>query len=187
MSGNAGFETSGDRSIFGVVASFEGPAELVEAVRRLHADGFRRIDAHSPFPIHGMDEALGLGRSKVPLLVLAGGLLGAVFAQWLQWYLSVEGYALNTGGKPLNSPEAFVPITFETTILFASFAAVIGMLLLNGLPRLYHPVFRSKSFEKVSTDGFLLTVEARDPKFDRHNTPALLQALGGTEVELLDV
>jgi ActD protein len=170
MSGNAGLETSGDRSIFGVVASFEGPAELVGAVRRLHADGFRRIDAHSPFPIHGMDEALG-----------------AVFAQWLQWYLSVEGYALNTGGKPLNSPEAFVPITFETTILFASFAAVIGMLLLNGLPRLYHPVFRSKSFEKVSTDGFLLTVEARDPKFDRHNTPALLQALGGTEVELLDV
>jgi len=178
--------TSRDGSIFGVLASFAGPAELLSAVRRLREAGYRRIDTYSPFPIHGMDEALGLGRSKVPLLVLAGGLLGAGFAQFFQWFLSAEVYPLVTSGKPYNTPEGFVPITFETTILFASFAAVLGMLALNGLPRLYHPVFRSNSFAKASSDGFLLTVEARDQKFDSRETPAFIEALGGAGVELLE-
>ena len=107
-----------------------------------------------------MDEALGLKRSKVPMLVLAGGIFGAVFAQTLQWYQSVIAYPLVTGGKPLNSVEAFVPITFETTILYAAFGAVFGMLALNRLPELYHPVFRGKSFARASNDGFFLSVEA---------------------------
>ena len=128
----------------------------------------------------------GLRRSKVPLFALAGGTFGVAFAQSVQWYQSAVAYPLITGGKPLNSVEAFVPITFETMILYAAFGAVAGMLLLNGLPRLYHPVFRGRTFARASNDGFFLTVEARDPKFDRRETPALLEALGGNEVELLE-
>jgi len=172
--------------LYGALARFAGPVELLDAVRRLHALGYRRLDAYSPFPIHGMDQALGLKRSKVPAIVLAGGLFGAAFAQTLQWYQSTRAYPLITAGKPLNSAEAFVPITFETTILYAAFGAVFGMLALNGLPRLYHPVFRGKSFARASTDGFFLSVEARDPLFDRREIVALLEALGGTEVELIE-
>jgi hypothetical protein len=150
-----------DRSglLYGALARFAGPGELLEAVGRLRALGYRRLDAYSPFPVHGMDRALGLKRSKVPALVLAGGIFGALFAQILQWYQSVIAYPLVTGGKPLNSAEAFVPITFETTILYAAFGAVFGMLALNGLPRLYHPVFRGKSFARASNDGFFLSVD----------------------------
>jgi len=172
--------------LYGALARFAGPVELLDAVRRLHALGYDRLDAYSPFPIHGMDQALGLKRSKVPVLTLAGGLFGAAFAQTLQWYQSTRAYPLITAGKPLNSAEAFVPITFETTILYAAFGAVFGMLALNGLPRLYHPVFRGKSFARASTDGFFLSVEARDPLFDRREIVALLEALGGTEVELIE-
>jgi hypothetical protein len=172
--------------LYGALARFTGPDELVGAVRRLRDRGYRRLDAYSPFPIHGLDRALGLGRSKVPAFVLLGGLFGAVFAQTLQWYQSAIAYPLITGGKPLNSTEAFVPITFETTILYAALGAVFGMLVLNGLPRLYHPVFRGKSFARASDDGFFLSVEARDPLFDRRATMALLEALGGVEVELIE-
>jgi hypothetical protein len=172
--------------LYGALARFAGPAELLEAVGRLHALGYRRLDAYSPFPIHGMDQALGLKRSKVPVLVLVGGVFGAAFAQTLQWYQSVIAYPLITGGKPLNSAEAFVPITFETTILYAAFGAVFSMLALNGLPRLYHPVFRGKSFARASNDGFFLSVEARDPLFDRREIMAVLKAHGATEVELIE-
>ena len=125
--------------LYGTLARFAGPAELLDAVAQLHALGYRRLDAYSPFPIHGMDQALGLKRSKVPVLVLAGGIFGAVFAQTLQWYQSAIAYPLITAGKPLNSAEAFVPITFETTILYAAVAAVVGMLRLNGLPEALSP------------------------------------------------
>ncbi len=124
---------------------------------------------------------MGLARSKVPVFTLAGGLFGLAFAQSLQWYQSVIGYPLITGGKPLNSTEAFVPITFETTILYAAFGAIAGMLLLNGLPRLYHPVFRGRTFARATNDGFFLTVEADDPKFDRRETRVVLEAAGRDE------
>jgi hypothetical protein len=172
--------------IYGAIASFAGPADLLEAAKHLHSSGFRRYDTYSPYPIAGMEEALGLGHSKVPFLVLLGGLLGAGFAQVFQAYLNSVAYPLVTAGKPFNTPEAFVPITFETTVLCAAFGAVIGMFVLNGLPRLYHPVFRSESFKRASTDGFFLTVEARDPRFDLRKTPALLEALGGSDIELLE-
>jgi Ni/Fe-hydrogenase subunit HybB-like protein len=172
--------------VFGMLARFRGPAELLAAVERLRAAGYRRIDAYSPFPVHEVDRALGLGRSKVPLFALVGGLVGLAFAQWIQWYQSAVAYPLVVGGKPLNSVEAFVPITFETTVLYAAFGAIAGMLLLNGLPRLYHPVFRGRSFARATDDGFFVTVEARDPKFHPSETPALLAAAGGTEIELLD-
>jgi hypothetical protein len=122
----------------------------------------------------------------VPLFALVGGLFGLSFAEWIQWFQSAVAYPVITGGKPLNSPEAFVPINFETTILYAAFGSVVGMLLLNGLPRLYHPVFRGRTFARVSDDGFFVSVEARDPNFDRRETPALLAAAGGTEIEVLE-
>jgi Ni/Fe-hydrogenase subunit HybB-like protein len=171
---------------YGAQASFEGPADLLEAARRLHERGYRRFDTHSPFPVHGMEQAMGLGRSKVPYFTLAGGIFGLAFAQTLQWYQSAVCYPLITGGKPLNSTEAFLPITFETTILYAAFGAVAGMLLLNRLPRLYHAAFRGASFAAATADGFILTVEADDPKFDLRETTALLAAAGGTRIELVD-
>jgi Ni/Fe-hydrogenase subunit HybB-like protein len=171
---------------FGVLARFQGPAELMAAAGRLRAAGYRRFDTHSPFPIHGMDRNLGLSRSKVPLFTLAGGLAGLAFAEWIQWYQSAVAYPLVVGGKPLNSVEAFVPISFETTILYAAFGAVGGMLVLNRLPRLYHPLFVGRSFARATDDGFFVSVEARDPRFDLRGTPALLAAAGGTEIELLD-
>jgi hypothetical protein len=134
-----------------------------------------------------MDQAMGLRRSKVPLFTLVGGLFGLAFAQTLQWYQSALAYPLITGGKPLNSVEAFLPITFETTILYASFGAVAGMLLLNNLTRLFHPVFRGQNFARATDDGFFLAVVADDPKFDRGEIPRVLKAVGATRIELLEV
>jgi hypothetical protein len=180
--------TSVDRRdpLYGALARFEGPGELLAAARHLRDTGYSRLDAYSPFPVHGMAEALGLRRSKVPAVVLAGGIVGAVFAQTLQWYQSSIAYPLITGSKPLNSVEAFVPITFETTILYAAFGAVIGMLALCGLPRLYHPVFRGRSFARASNDGFFISIEARDPLFDADLTTTLLASLGAADIELIE-
>jgi hypothetical protein len=186
MSATPASEVDRSVAIFGALARFRSPAELLVAAGRLHDLGYRRLDAYSPFPVPGMDRALGLGRSKVPVVVLLGGVFGAVFAQWLQWYQSTIAYPLITAGKPLSSTEAFVPISFETTILYAAFGAVIGLLALCGLPRLYHPVFRATSFARASDDSFFLSVEARDPLFDRHETITLLETLGGTEIELIE-
>jgi len=175
-----------DEWTYGAQASFRGPAELLEAAERMYERGYRRFDTHSPFPVHGMEKAMRLSRSKVPFFTLAGALFGLAFAQTLQWYQSAVAYPLITGGKPLNSTEAFLPITFETTILYAAFGAVAGMLILNGIPRLYHPVFAGDSFTRAAGDGFILTVEADDPRFDWPETLALLAEAGGTDIELLD-
>jgi Ni/Fe-hydrogenase subunit HybB-like protein len=171
--------------IYGVLARFAGPAELLDAARKLRSAGYRCIDAHSPFPIHGMERALRLGRSMVPVFVFVGGAIGVLFAQYVQYYESTVSYPLIVDGKPLNSPEAFVPISFETMILYAAIGAVLGMLSLNGLPRFYHPVFRGRSFARASNDGFFLSVESRDAMFDKGATPELLASLGGVEVQFL--
>ena len=171
--------------LYGVLARFSGPAELLAAVQQLRRSGYDRIDTYSPFPVHGMEKALGLSRSKVPWFTLVGGIFGMCFAHFIQWYQSTVGYPLITGGKPLNSFEAFVPISFETTILYAAFGSVGAMLLLNGLPRLFHPVFRGRTFSRASDDGFFLTIESRDPNFDRHGIPAQLALAGGTDVEFI--
>jgi Ni/Fe-hydrogenase subunit HybB-like protein len=170
---------------FGALARFAGPGELLAAAGHLRAAGYRRLDTYSPFPIHGMERALRLGRSKVPAFVFAGGAIGVLFAQWVQYFQSAVAYPLVVDGKPLNSPEAFVPISFETMILYAAVGAVLGMLVLNGLPRFYHPVFRGRSFARASNDGFFLSVEAHDSAFDKCETPALLASLGATEIEFL--
>lgn len=172
--------------VAGAIARFAGPAEILAAAEQLRDAGFKRFDSFSPFPIHGMDQALGLGRSRLPWLVLIGGLSGAAIAWFGQWYTSAVDYRLIVASKPFHSREAWVPITFELMVLLASFTAVLGMLALCGLPRLAHPVFRAPGFQRANDDGFFLAVEARDPKFDPRDTPALLESLGGAEVALLE-
>lgn len=170
---------------YGVLARFAGPGELLDAARKLRAAGYRCLDTYSAFPIHGMERALRLGRSMVPVFVFIGGAIGVLFAQYVQYYESTVSYPLIVDGKPLNSPEAFVPISFETMILYAAIGAVLSMLFLNGLPRFYHPVFRGRSFARASNDGFFLSVESRDAMFDKGATPQVLASLGGVEIQFL--
>jgi hypothetical protein len=165
--------------IYGLMAEFHEPSAIVEAAGRAHAEGYRRLDAYSPFPIEALSEALHFHHSRLPMLVLGGGIVGALAGYGLQWWTSVVDYPLNIGGKPLNSWPAFIPPAFETTILFAALTAVLGMLALNGLPEPYHPVFNVPSFALASRDRFFLCVEATDPRFDRQATRRFLESLPG--------
>jgi hypothetical protein len=174
-------ETTGDR-IWGLMAEFDDPSSLVAATRRAHAEGYRRMDAYSPFPIEELSEALGVHHTLVPLLVLIGGLAGCVAGFGLTYWASVIAYPLNVGGRPLNSWPAFIVPTFETTVLIAAVTAVLGMLALNRLPELYHPVFNVPRFALATRDRFFLCIEAVDPKFDRHATHRFLESLSSREV-----
>ena len=169
--------------LFGLLAQFEGPEELLEAARRAHAEGYRRLDAYTPFPVHGLAEAIGFHRTGVPLLVLLGGITGACGGYFMQWYASVVSYPWNIGGRPLNSWPSFLVITFEMTILFGGLAAVLGMLALNGLPRPHHPLFNVPSFELASRTHFFLCIQTLDPRFDREATRRFLESLGPSSVE----
>jgi hypothetical protein len=172
--------------VVGAIARFDDPGAVLAAAERLRDAGFKRMDAFSPFPIHGMDDALGIGRSRLPWMVLVGGMVGLGLAWFVQWYTSAVDYPLIVGGKPFDSREAWVPVTFEMTVLLSALTTVFGMLALCGLPRLAHPVFGAPEFHRASDDGFFLAVESRDPKFDPRETPALLATLGGLDVALLE-
>jgi hypothetical protein len=161
--------------IYGLVAEFTEPNELISAVNRAREAGYRRLDAYTPYPIEELSEALGLHRSRLPLLVLIGGIVGFLAGYGLQYWVATSAYAVNIGGRPFNSWPAFIPITFECTVLFAAFAAVLGMLGLNGLPMPYHPVFNVPRFALVSRDRFFLCIEATDPLFDRDGTRRFLE------------
>jgi hypothetical protein len=173
-------------ALYGLMAEFDSATALVHAARRTHAAGYTRKDAFSPFPIHGMEEALGIRERAVAPIVLAGGLSGLAGGWALQYWTSVIDYPMNIGGRPYNAWVNFIPPAFETTILFASFAAVIGMLVLNGLPRPYHPVFNVQRFERASQDAFFLVIEAGDPQFDLEATRAFLTGLGAKSVVAVD-
>ena len=172
-----------DAGLYGLMAEFRDPNEVVAAARHAYAAGYRRMDGFSPFPIEELSEALGWRtRGRLPKLVLAGGLIGATGGYLLQYWTAVHAYPLNIGGKPLHSWPAFIPITFELGILVAAFAAVLGMLWLNGLPRPHHPVFNAPNFALASTDRFFLCIEATDPLFDRVTTRRFLETLSPAEV-----
>jgi hypothetical protein len=169
--------------IYGLMAEFEDPTSLVTATERAHHEGYRCMDAYSPFPIEELHEALGSRHTRLPLIVLIGGLVGCIGGYALEYWSSVIAYPLNIGGKPLHSWPAFIPVTFELTILFASFAAVLSWILLSGLPMPYHPVFNVPRFVEVGSDkGFFLTIESTDPKFDRLGTADFLKGLGARDI-----
>jgi len=173
-------------TIYGLMAEFSTPEQLLEAARRTQDAGYRRIDAFAPFPIEGLADAVGFRRTRLPLVVLIAGIIGGSTGFYLQYYAAAVSYPLNVGGRPLNSWPAFIPITFELTILFAAFAAVFGMLAMNGLPTPYHPVFNVRRFALASRDRFFLCVKARDPMFDIVKTRQFLEALnarGVSEIE----
>ena len=169
--------------LHGLLAEFLAPADLVRAAHAVHAAGYRKVDAYTPYPMEEVLEALDLHHSHVPKLVLAGGLFGLAAGWGLQYWASVVEYPMNIGGRPFNAWPVFVVPSFETTVLFAALAAVFGMLALNGFPQPYHPVFNVPTFAAATRDRFFLCVEAEDPKFDRATTRAFLQGLGAADVQ----
>jgi hypothetical protein len=174
--------TAKKSSVYGLMAEFDDPTALVAATSRAHQEGYRRMDAYSPFPLEELHEALGAPPSRLPLIVLSGGLVGCIGGYLLQYWVSVIAYPVNVGGKPLHSWPAFVPVTFECTILAAALAAVLGMLALNGLPMPYHPVFNVRRFALASRNRFFLVIEAADTKFELEETRRFLEALNPREV-----
>ncbi len=168
--------------IYGLLAEFEHAEELIEAARKAREAGYRRMDAYTPFPVEGLAEALQTGPSRLPFIVLIGGILGGAGGYFMQYYAAAITYPVNVGGRPLHSWPAFIPVTFELTVLIASLSAVLGMLALNGLPRPYHPVFNVDAFVHASRDRFYLAIEALDPKFDREGTAKFLETLSPHEV-----
>lgn len=169
-------------SIYGLMAEFDEPEALVSAAKRVHEQGYRQADAYTPFPVHGLADALGFRGSRVPLVVLIGGVLGGAGGFFMQWFANVIDYPLNIGGRPYNSWPAFIPVTFEMTILGAALAAVLGMFALNGLPQPYHPVFNVSQFQLASRDRFFLCIPTTDPKFDRESTRHFLESLHPLEI-----
>ena len=172
--------------IEGAVAQFENPATLIKAAQKMRDEGFRNWDTHSPFPVHGMDDAIGTPRTKLGWMVALFAFCGTTVAYLLQWWTSAVDYPVVISGKPFNSIPAWVPVMFELSVLAAAFAAVIGMLAFNMLPRYNHPVFNSENFvARHMDDGFFVSVEAADTKFDKEKTVEFLDSIGGSNIELL--
>ena len=170
------------QKLYGLMAEFKSADALLEAAHKAYAEGHRRMDAYSPLPIHGLAEAVGYRKRILPWLVLGGGLLGMVGGFFLQYWVSVIELPMNVGGRPLNSWPAFIPVTFECTILGAALTAVLGMLALNGLPKPYHPVFNAPRFAKASSNRFFLCIESSDVLFDPARTRNFLESLDPHEV-----
>jgi hypothetical protein len=174
------------KPIYGLIAEFETPEQVLEAARRTRAAGYRKIDAYSPIPVEGLAEAIGFDWTSLPIVTFIGGLLGGMTGFGMCYYANVISFPLDIGGKPLNSWPAWIPITFELTILGGALATVFGMLAMNGLPYPYHPVFNVARFALASTDRFFLCIEATDAKFELAHTRVFLDSLqpqGVFEVE----
>ncbi len=163
--------------IYGLMAEFDTAEAILAAARRAFEEGYRRMDGYTPLPVEGLAEALGFRRNRMPLIVLLGGLIGCLGGFSLQYWIAVNDYPINVGGRPLNSWPSFIPVTFELTVLVAALSALFGLLVLNKLPRPYHPVFNVPRFELASRNRFFLCIEARDPHFDWEGTRRFLQGL----------
>jgi hypothetical protein len=179
-SGGAGTTT------YGLLAQFESPRALLHAAEKVRDAGYRRWDAHTPFPVHGLEGAMGLKPTILPWLVFGGGLTGALAGLALQWWTNAVDYRFIISGKPFLSLPANIPVIFELTILLAALTAFFGMLVLNRLPEWYHALFRSSRFRRVTTDGFFICIQATDPVFDLDRSRAFLESIGATHVEVLE-
>ena len=173
--------------LYGVMAEFDNPSDLVAAARHTYEAGYRRINGYSPYPIEELWEAIGFHHTRLPVIVLIGGIIGGLGGFFMQYYLAVIEYPLNVGGKPLNSWPAFIPITFEMTILCAAFAAIFGMLALNKLPQPYHPVFNAPNFALATRDHFFLVIEANDPRYRHDEVVDFMKGLGAKDVSDVEV
>jgi hypothetical protein len=171
-----------EKTLYGLMAEFEEHEELLAATRRAYAEGYRRMDAYSPFPVEGLAEALGHENSAIPLFTLAGGIIGGLGAYFMEWIAMAKLYPLNVGGRPHNSWPNFIPVTFELTVLIASVAAFLGVFILNRLPQPHHPVFNVPEFERASIDRFFLCIEAEDPKFSVTETRKFLERLKACKI-----
>lgn len=165
-----GYGETDPKGIYGMTAEFDTPEKLMDAAEAARLAGYRKMDAYSPFPIHGLSDAIGFKSVAVPYLVFFGGLAGITFGFTLQWWTSTIDYPLNVGGKPFDSLPAFIPVMYEATILFAALTAFFGMWALNGLPKPYHSIFNAPGFERASQDRFFLAIEANDHHYDAEAT-----------------
>ena len=179
-------ERGGSGALFGLLAEFDSPGRLLDAARAVRDAGYTRWDCHSPFPVHGLDRAMGLRQSKLPWIVLGAGLTGTAVAILMQWWMNAEDYAIVIGGKPLFSLPANIPVAFELTVLFAAVSCFAAMFFFNDLPKFFHPAFRGSRFKRASSDRFFISIEAGDPQFDPRGTAELLRSLGCTHVEGLE-
>lgn len=170
----------------GVLAEFENVTQLMRAARRVRDEGYTRWDCYTPFPVHGLNRAMGLHDTKLPWVVMLAGVAGTTTALLMQWWMNAVNYPLVIGGKPLFSLPANIPITFELTVLFAAICAFAGMFAFNDLPRFYHPTFRSERFRRVTTDRFFIAIESADERFDAGRTEELLRSVGSVHVERLE-
>lgn len=177
------YDVAARDNTYGVLAEYPHPGALMEAARGVREAGYNRYDTYSPFPIHGMDAAMGLGPSKVGIGAFVGGLAGLGLAMWLQWWTGAIDYPLNISGKPLFAVEPSIPVGFELTILLAALTTVAVMFAVNGLPRPWNPLFNSKHIHRATDDGFFLFVASSDKNYDAGETVALLNQLGATRIE----
>jgi hypothetical protein len=173
--------------LYGLLAEFESPEALLAAAHKTRAAGYQRVDAFTPMPVEGLADAVGFHRTSLPLVVLIGGIFGGLTGFGMQYYANVFSFPLNVAGKPYNSWPAFIPITFEFTILGAAIFCVFGMLAMNGLPAPYHPVFNVPRFALATRDRFFLLIKARDRQFDSARTKEFLRSLQAREVSEVEV
>ena len=160
--------------MYGLVAHFDTPEALLDATKKAHAAGYRRMDTYTPLPVEGLADAMGRKGNAIPLIMLLGGISGGVIAYATQWFSAVIDYPYNVGGRPFHSWPSFIPITFEFTVLLSALSGVFGMFFLNGLPRLNHPIFNARGIERATVDGFFLCIESADPKWDPESTRRFL-------------
>jgi hypothetical protein len=172
--------------IYGILAEFDTPAAVMAAAERLRDAGFRRWDVHTPYPVHGMDQAMGLKNSRVGWFAFLGGVTGYTSGMLMIWFMNAYDYPLIVGGKPLFSPFFPFPVSYELTILLASFGSLFGMLFLNRLPRLHHPLLKNRRFAGATHDKFIVVIESSDPKYSEADTRKLLEAAGGRHIELVE-
>jgi hypothetical protein len=172
-----------DNKLHGILAEFRNPKELLDAAKAINSKGFKNYDTFSPFPIHGMDKAMSLKKSKLGWIVFVHGLIGFTGAFAMIYFMMVVDYPINISGKPLMNIPAWIPVIFELTVLLAAFGAVFGMFYLNGLPKFNHPLFNSENFKKVTDDGFFVCIESEDPQFDEEKVEMLLKETGATNIE----
>ena len=175
-------ETDAAEKIHGVIAEFDDQEALLHAAREAYARGYRKMDAYSPYPIEGLASVIGVKKNRVSLCCLIGGLIGGGGGYFMEWYAMAKDYPLNVGGRPFNSVPAFIPITFELTVLCGALATIIGMLALNGLPRPHHPIFFARDFQRASVDRFFLCIEAGDKLFNRDAVTRFLREQNAVNV-----